>query len=55
MTKGDRDYAKEDRLAIVQCLIDNGANCSAMTGDTWMTPAHWAAYNKDDEVCRALL
>ena len=54
-TKGDKDYAKEDRLAIAEVLLDNGANCSAITSDTVMTPAHWAAYNKDDDVCRLLL
>lgn len=54
-TKGDADYAKEPRLAIVKCLLDNGADCSAITPDTQMTPSHWAAYNKDEDVVKMLL
>ena len=42
-------------MAITECLTENGANCSPITKDTIMTPAHWAAYNKDDKVCKALL
>ena len=54
-SKGEKDYAKDDRKAITISLIENGANCSPITKDTIMTPAHWAAYNKDEEVCRILL
>ena len=54
-SKGLKDYAQDDRLAITKCLIKNGANCSPITKDTNMTPAHWAAYNKDQDVCKELL
>ena len=54
-TKGDAEYAKDERLRIVQCLLENGARCSPVTWDTSMTPAHWAAYNKDEDVCLRLL
>ena len=32
-----------------------GASPDHTTTDTEMTPLHWAAYNKDGDVCRALL
>ena len=32
-----------------------GASPDHTTEDTQMTPLHWAAYNKDGDVCRALL
>ena len=54
-TKGEADLCMEQRLAIVRCLLENGADCSPITRDTTMTPAHWAAYNRDADVCRLLL
>ena len=42
-------------MEIVRILLRNGADCSSVTKDTVMTPAHWAAYNKDADVCKELL
>ena len=55
LTKGSASHAEENRLAIVKCLIENGANPNYQTVDTLMTATHWAAYNKDHGVVKVLL
>ena len=46
-TKGKAKDCQDERLAIIQCLLDNGAKADYQTGDTKLTPLHWAAYNND--------
>ena len=46
-TKGKAKDCQEERLEIIQCLLDNGAKADYQTSDTWLTPCHWAAYNND--------
>ena len=54
-TVGREDEAKENRLAIVSCLIEAGADPNSHRAVTRMTPMHWAAYNGDEGVIRYLL
>ena len=46
-TKGKAKDCQDERLEIIQCLLDNGAKADYQTDDTFLTPAHWAAYNND--------
>ena len=55
MTKGTKDEAFEDRLDIVSCLVDAGADPNSHRVSTKMTPMHWAAYNGDEGVVKFLL
>ena len=36
-------------------MLDNGAKADYATEDTLLTPAHWAAYNKDAGCVKELL
>lgn len=55
LTKGKANECQDERLEIVRCLLQNGADVAYATPDTHMTAAHWAAYNKDENVVRELL
>ena len=55
LIKSDAKDKQEDRLAIVKMLVESGANIMHFTADTEMTCMHWAAYNKDANVCKWLL
>ena len=54
-TKGKKDEAEVNRIKIVNMLLENGARADYITDDTKMTSLHWAAYNKDPLVVKALL
>lgn len=54
-TKGKKDEAEVNRIKIVNMLLENGARADYITEDTKMTSLHWAAYNKDPLVVKALL
>ena len=55
LVKGKAKEADEQRIKIVKCLVDAGADVNYATGDTNMTAMHWAAYNGDFAVVRELL
>lgn len=55
LIKSDAKDKQEDRLTIVKLLVQAGANIMHFTADTEMTCMHWAAYNKDANVCKWLL
>jgi ankyrin repeat protein len=55
LTKGTKKDADQNRIKIVKCLILNGARADFVTTDTKMSAMHWAAYNKDYAVIKALL
>ena len=55
LVKGQAKDAEEPRLQIVKILLAVGADADYTASDTKMTPAHWAAYNKDFAVVRELL
>ena len=55
MTRGTKDEARENRLRIVRCLVDAGADPNSHKVTTKMTPMHWAAYNGDEGVVQFLL
>ena len=54
-TTGEKDSAGENRLRIVQCLVEAGALPNVCNENTKMTSLHWAAYNGDDGVVKYLL
>ncbi len=55
LTKGMAKDKVDERLQIVKCLVHAGANIMHFTADTQMTCMHWAAYNRDGDVCKWLL
>ena len=55
LTKGMAKDKLEDRLSIVKCLVNAGANIMHFTQDTEMTCMHWAAYSRDADVVKWLL
>ena len=57
LTKGQKDDAYVERIKMVKALLKHGADASYVTpqNDTRMTAMHWACYNKDRDVVRALL
>ena len=45
---------KDDRLAIVKLLVENGADLNYVIEPIKMTALHWAAFNGDIATCRYL-
>jgi ankyrin repeat protein len=55
LSDNEISIVKRDRLAIVQLLVEAGANVNFTVQPIKMTALHWAAFNGDSATCAYLL